>query len=194
TGTFLCTQQAFRIMKAQDPKGGRIINNGSISATSPRPNSAPYTSTKHAITGLTKATSLDGRAHDIACGQIDIGNAVTGMTEQMSRGLQQADGRVVSEPRMDVQHVADAVTYIRETKSGWEIKGTAADREIDIELESLTRRTTRMRVVANEGDIFFKDSATSTEIIIQTAETLESEMAAMAPVSFAPGPDTVGRR
>lgn len=91
--------------------------------------------------------------------------------------------------RMDI-----AVIDIRETKSGWEIKGTAADREIDIELESLTRRTTRMRVVANEGDIFFKDSATSTEIIIQTAETLESEMAAMAPVSFVPGPDTVGRR
>jgi NAD(P)-dependent dehydrogenase (short-subunit alcohol dehydrogenase family) len=112
SGAFLCTQEAIRMMKAQTPQGGRIINNGSISAHAPRPFSAPYTSTKHAITGLTKSTALDGRKHDIACGQIDIGNAVTGMTEQMSRGLQQADGRVVSEPRMDVQHVADAVTYM----------------------------------------------------------------------------------
>ncbi len=111
-GTFLCTQQAFRIMKAQDPMGGRIINNGSISATTPRPNSAPYTSTKHAITGLTKATSLDGRKYDIACGQIDIGNAVTAMTERMSQGLPQPDGRVVPEPTMDVRHVADAVRYM----------------------------------------------------------------------------------
>ncbi len=111
-GTFLCTQQAFRIMKAQDPMGGRIINNGSISATTPRPNSAPYTSTKHAITGLTKATSLDGRKYDIACGQIDIGHAVTAMTERMSQGLPQPDGRVVPEPTMDVRHVADAVRYM----------------------------------------------------------------------------------
>ncbi len=112
TGTFLCTQEAFRMMKTQRPRGGRIINNGSISAHTPRPNSAPYTSTKHAITGLTKSTSLDGRPYDIACGQIDIGNAVTDMTEQMAEGLPQANGTVAPEPRMDVRHVADAVIYM----------------------------------------------------------------------------------
>jgi NAD(P)-dependent dehydrogenase (short-subunit alcohol dehydrogenase family) len=112
TGAFLCTQEAFRIMKSQEPRGGRIINNGSISAHAPRPNSAPYTSTKHAITGLTKSTALDGRKHDIACGQIDIGNAVTPMTERMTRGVPQAHGTVEVEPRMDVQHVADAVRYM----------------------------------------------------------------------------------
>lgn len=109
TGAFLCTQEAFRIMKDQSPRGGRIINNGSISAHAPRPFSAPYTATKHAITGLTKATSLDGRAYDIACGQIDIGNAATEMTERMTRGVLQPRGDTMVEPRMDVQHVADAI-------------------------------------------------------------------------------------
>jgi NAD(P)-dependent dehydrogenase (short-subunit alcohol dehydrogenase family) len=112
TGAFLCTQEAFRAMKAQTPRGGRIINNGSVSAYVPRPNSAPYTATKHAITGLTRSTSLDGRAHDIACGQIDIGNAATPMTEPMKEGVPQADGRVAPEPRMDVEHVAQAVLYM----------------------------------------------------------------------------------
>ena len=112
TGVFLCTQQAFRLMKGQTPRGGRIINNGSISAHAPRPNSAPYTATKHAITGLTKATSLDGRAHDIACGQIDIGNAATDMTERMTRGVLQPSGELLPEPRMDVRHVADAVVHM----------------------------------------------------------------------------------
>ncbi len=112
TGAFLCTQQAFRLMKSQSPRGGRIINNGSISAHVPRPFSAPYTATKHAITGLTRATSLDGRAHDIACGQIDIGNAATEMTERMAKGILQADGRMMVEPRMDVRHVAEAVVHM----------------------------------------------------------------------------------
>ena len=112
TGAFLCAQAAFRLMKAQTPMGGRIINNGSISATTPRPFSAPYTATKHAITGLTKSLSLDGRAHDIACSQIDIGNAETEMTEPMAQGAFQADGSVRPEPRMDVAHVAEAVVYM----------------------------------------------------------------------------------
>ncbi len=112
TGAFLCTQAAFRIMKGQQPRGGRIINNGSISAHTPRPNSAPYTATKHAISGLTKATALDGRQHDIACGQIDIGNAATEMTAPMVQGVAQADGRVAPEPRVDVEHVARAVVYM----------------------------------------------------------------------------------
>ncbi|MCR5885933.1 SDR family oxidoreductase [Rhizobacter sp. J219] len=112
TGAFLCTQEAFRIMKAQDPRGGRIINNGSISAHAPRPFTAPYTATKHAITGLTKSTSLDGRAYDIACGQIDIGNAATEMTERMARGILQPNGQMMVEPRMDVQLVADAVVHM----------------------------------------------------------------------------------
>jgi NAD(P)-dependent dehydrogenase (short-subunit alcohol dehydrogenase family) len=112
TGAFLCAQHAMRLMKTQDPRGGRIINNGSISATAPRPNSAPYTATKHAITGLTKSISLDGRPFDIACGQIDIGNAATEMTERMSKGIQQANGTTMVEPRMDVKHVADAVVYM----------------------------------------------------------------------------------
>ena len=112
TGSFLCAQQAIRIMKNQKPRGGRIINNGSISATAPRPNSAPYTATKHAITGLTKSISLDGRAFDIACGQIDIGNAATEMTERMSKGVPQANGTTIVEPRMDLKHVADAVLYM----------------------------------------------------------------------------------
>jgi NAD(P)-dependent dehydrogenase (short-subunit alcohol dehydrogenase family) len=112
TGAFLCAQHAIRMMKAQQPRGGRIINNGSISAHSPRPNSAPYTATKHAITGLTKSISLDGRKHDIACGQIDIGNAATEMTERMTAGVAQADGTKAPEPRMDVKLVADAVLYM----------------------------------------------------------------------------------
>ena len=112
TGAFLCSQAAFRVMKGQTPKGGRIINNGSISAHVPRPNSAPYTATKHAITGLTRACSLDGRQHDIAVGQIDIGNAATDMTQRMTGGVPQADGRMAPEPRMDVAHVASAVAYM----------------------------------------------------------------------------------
>jgi NAD(P)-dependent dehydrogenase (short-subunit alcohol dehydrogenase family) len=112
TGSFLCVQEAFRIMKAQSPRGGRIINNGSISAHAPRPNSAPYTSTKHAITGLTKSASLDGRKYDIACGQIDIGNAHTEMAARMASGVPQANGQVAVEPLMDVQHVASAVLYM----------------------------------------------------------------------------------
>ena len=109
TGAFLCTQAAFRVMKYQSPMGGRIINNGSISAHVPRPNSAPYTSTKHAMTGLTKSTSLDGRKYNIVCGQIDIGNALTDMTARMQKGVPQADGSIKEEPTMDVEHVADAV-------------------------------------------------------------------------------------
>lgn len=112
TGTFLCTQEAFRIMKSQQPRGGRIINNGSISASAPRPNSAPYTATKHAMTGLTKSTSLDGRKYDIACGQIDIGNAATEMTARMGRGVMQANGTIAAEPTFDVQQVARAVLYM----------------------------------------------------------------------------------
>ena len=112
TGSFLCTQEAVKIMKAQDPRGGRIINNGSISAHVPRPNSAPYTATKHAITGLTKSTTLDGRGFDIACGQIDIGNAGTPMTARMAEGVRQPNGTTMVEPTMDVQHVADAVLYM----------------------------------------------------------------------------------
>jgi len=112
TGAFLCTQQAFKLMKSQDPRGGRIINNGSISAHAPRPNSAPYTATKHAMTGLTKSTSLDGRPYDIACGQIDIGNAATDLTEPMKVGVQQASGAIEVEPRIDVEHVARAVVFM----------------------------------------------------------------------------------
>ncbi len=111
-GPFLCTQEAIRIMKAQDPQGGRIINNGSISAHAPRPNSAPYTATKHAITGLTKSTSLDGRKYNIACGQIDIGNAHTELAARMASGVPQANGEIAIEPMMDVQIVADAVLHM----------------------------------------------------------------------------------
>ena len=114
TGAFLCAQQAMRMMKAQEPRGGRIINNGSISAHAPRPNSAPYTATKHAITGLTKSIALDGRAFDIACGQIDIGNAATEMTDRMTRGVPQANGTTMVEPRMDVRQVAAAVVHMAE--------------------------------------------------------------------------------
>ena len=112
TAAFLCTQAAFRVMKTQDPRGGRIINNGSISATAPRPNSAPYTATKHAITGLTKSTALDGRQYDIACGQIDIGNADTAMAARSKQGVLQAHGQVAAEPTMDVEVVARAVVYM----------------------------------------------------------------------------------
>ncbi|MCL4119602.1 UNVERIFIED_CONTAM: hypothetical protein GTU68_055937 [Idotea baltica] len=112
TGVFLCIQAAFRVMKSQNPMGGRIINNGSISADRPRPNSAPYTATKHAVTGLTKSASLDGRKYDIACGQIDIGNAATDMTSRMSAGVAQADGTVAVEPTMDVDNVARAIVHM----------------------------------------------------------------------------------
>ncbi len=112
TGAFLCTQEAFKLMKNQNPRGGRIINNGSISAHAPRPNSAPYTATKHAMTGLTKATALDGRKYDIACGQIDIGNAATALTARMQDGILQAHGAIAVEPTMDVEHVARAVVYM----------------------------------------------------------------------------------
>ena len=112
TGAFLCTQYAFRVMKKQSPMGGRIINNGSISAHVPRPNSSPYTATKHAITGLTRSSSLDGRRYNIVCSQIDIGNALTEMTSKMKKGVAQADGSVKEEPTMNVQHVADAVVQI----------------------------------------------------------------------------------
>ena len=112
TGAFLCAQEAMRMMKQQTPQGGRIINNGSISAQTPRPNSAPYTATKHAITGLTKSIALDGRPFNIACGQIDIGNAATEMTERMQQGVPQANGAMMIEPRMDVRHVADAVLHM----------------------------------------------------------------------------------
>jgi NAD(P)-dependent dehydrogenase (short-subunit alcohol dehydrogenase family) len=114
TGAFLCTREAFRLMKAQTPRGGRIINNGSISAHVPRPHSAPYTATKHAMTGLTKSTSLDGRRYDIACSQIDIGNATTEMAAKMVTGVPQADGSIAVEPLMDVAHVAAAIVYIAE--------------------------------------------------------------------------------
>jgi NAD(P)-dependent dehydrogenase (short-subunit alcohol dehydrogenase family) len=112
TGAFLCTQEAFRMMKNQTPRGGRIINNGSISAHAPRPFSAPYTATKHAITGLTRAASLDGRAYDIAVGQIDIGNAATDMTTRMTKGVPQPNGELMVEPRMDVAHVANAIVHM----------------------------------------------------------------------------------
>ncbi len=112
TGSFLCAQAAFRIMKDQNPRGGRIINNGSISAHAPRPDSAPYTATKHAITGLTKTLSLDGRKYDIACGQIDVGNAMTQLASRMARGVKQANGTVAVEPMMDVKRVAEAVAYM----------------------------------------------------------------------------------
>jgi len=131
TGAFLCTQEAFRIMRDQDPRGGRIINNGSISATSPRPRSAAYTATKHAIAGLTKSTSLDGRAYDIACGEIDIGNAGTEMTARMAEGVLQADGSTAVEPTFDVAHVGAAVVYM-------------ASLPLDANVQSLTVMATKM--------------------------------------------------
>jgi NAD(P)-dependent dehydrogenase (short-subunit alcohol dehydrogenase family) len=134
TGPFLCTQQAFQIMKAQSPRGGRIINNGSISAYAPRPNSAPYTATKHAITGLTKATSLDGRKYDIACGQIDIGNAATEMTERMAQGVPQANGTIAPEPRLGLDHVVNAVLYM-------------ASLPLDANVQFLTVMATKMPLI-----------------------------------------------
>jgi len=133
-GMFLCTQEAFRLFKAQNPKGGRIINNGSISAHAPRPFSAPYTATKHAVTGLTKCIALDGRAHDICGCQIDIGNAVTPMTERMTKGVPQPSGTMLVEPRMDVQHVADAVVHM-------------ASLPLDANILNLTVMATRMPFV-----------------------------------------------
>jgi NAD(P)-dependent dehydrogenase (short-subunit alcohol dehydrogenase family) len=131
TGAFLCAQEAVRLMKAQQPQGGRIINNGSISAHVPRPNSAPYTATKHAITGLTRSISLDGRNFNIACGQIDIGNAATEMTERMTKGVPQANGSLMAEPRMDVRHVAEAVLYM-------------ANLPLDANVEFMTVMATKM--------------------------------------------------
>jgi NAD(P)-dependent dehydrogenase (short-subunit alcohol dehydrogenase family) len=135
TGSFLCAQHAFRIMKSQTPQGGRIINNGSISAHVPRPNSAPYTATKHAITGLTRSLSLDGRKHNIACSQIDIGNAATEMTERMTQGVPQPDGTMMVEPRMDVQHVADAIVYM-------------ANLPLEANVQFITVMATRMPFIA----------------------------------------------
>jgi NAD(P)-dependent dehydrogenase (short-subunit alcohol dehydrogenase family) len=134
TGVFLCTQAAFRIMKDQSPRGGRIINNGSISASAPRPNSAPYTASKHAVAGLTKSTSLDGRKYDIACGQIDIGNTATPMASQMSKGVLQADLSVKVEPTFDVQHVASAVVYM-------------ASLPLDANVQTMTIMATKMPLV-----------------------------------------------
>jgi NAD(P)-dependent dehydrogenase (short-subunit alcohol dehydrogenase family) len=135
TGAFLCTQEAFRIMKRQSPRGGRIINNGSISASVPRPLSAPYTAAKHAITGLTRSTSLDGRAYDIACGQIDIGNAETELTEAMrTTGVLQADGSIEREPTIDATHVARAVVYM-------------ATLPLDANVQFMTVMATKMRFI-----------------------------------------------
>jgi NAD(P)-dependent dehydrogenase (short-subunit alcohol dehydrogenase family) len=134
TGSFLCAQAAFRMMKEQKPQGGRIINNGSISAHAPRPNSAPYTATKHAITGLTKSISLDGRKYDIACSQVDVGNAATEMTERMVKGVPQANGTMMVEPRMDVKHVADSVALI-------------ANMPLDANIQFITVMATKMPFV-----------------------------------------------
>ena len=134
TGAFLCAQEAIRIMKAQNPRGGRIINNGSISAHAPRPNSAPYTATKHAVTGLTKCISLDGRKYDIACGQIDIGNAATEMTERMAAGIIQANGMIMPEARLDLKHVCDAVLYM-------------ANHPLDANVQFMTVMATKMPFV-----------------------------------------------
>jgi NAD(P)-dependent dehydrogenase (short-subunit alcohol dehydrogenase family) len=134
TGAFLCAQAAFKLMKDQDPRGGRIINNGSISAMAPRPNHVPYTATKHAITGLTKCFSLDGRKYDIACGQIDIGNAATEMTDRMTAGVLQANGTKAVEPRMDVRHVAETVLYM-------------ANLPLDANVQFITIMATKMPLV-----------------------------------------------
>jgi NAD(P)-dependent dehydrogenase (short-subunit alcohol dehydrogenase family) len=131
TGSFLCAQAAFRMMKAQSPQGGRIVNNGSISAHVPRPDSAPYTSTKHAVTGLTKSISLDGRKYDICCGQIDIGNAATPMTQRMQRGVKQANGNVETEPTMDVAHVGNTIA-------------TMANMPLDANIQFVTVMATKM--------------------------------------------------
>ena len=134
TGAFLCTREAFRLMKGQTPMGGRIVNNGSISAHAPRPNSAPYTSTKHAITGLTKCTSLDGRKYDIACGQLDIGNAMTEMAARMADGVPQANGEVAVEPLMDPENVAKALVYM-------------ASLPLDANVQTMTVMATKMPFV-----------------------------------------------
>jgi len=134
TGVFLCAQAAFRMMKDQSPRGGRIINNGSIAATSPRPNHVPYTATKHAVTGITKCFSLDGRKYDIACSQIDIGNAATEMTERMNDGVMQANGTMMVEPRMNLKHVADAIVYI-------------ADLPLEANVQFMTLMATKMPLV-----------------------------------------------
>ena len=134
TGTFLCMREAFAIMKSQDPRGGRIINNGSISAQVPRPNSAPYTATKHAVTGLTRSGSLDGRPFDIACGQIDIGNAATDMTAKMDTGMPQANGTIAPEPRIDVEHVVRAFLYM-------------ASLPLDVNVQFMTVMATKMPYV-----------------------------------------------
>jgi len=134
TGMFLCAQAAFRMMKEQDPRGGRIINNGSISAHTPRPGSAPYTATKHGVTGLTKTISLDGRKYDVACGQIDIGNAITPMTERMAKGVMQANGTVSPEPRMDAAHVGNAVLFM-------------ANLPLDVNVFTMTIMATKMPFV-----------------------------------------------
>jgi NAD(P)-dependent dehydrogenase (short-subunit alcohol dehydrogenase family) len=134
TGMFLCTQEAFRIMKAQEPRGGRIINNGSISAHAPRPNSAPYTATKHAVTGLTKSASLDGRKYDIACSQIDIGNAATDLTARMAQGVPQANGTVAVEPLMDVKYVGEAIVQM-------------ANLPLDVNVQFMTIMATKMPFV-----------------------------------------------
>jgi NAD(P)-dependent dehydrogenase (short-subunit alcohol dehydrogenase family) len=134
TGMFLCAQEAFRMMKSQDPRGGRIINNGSISAHAPRPDSAPYAATKHGVTGLTKCISLDGRKYDIACGQIDIGNALTELSARMMKGVKQANGEMAPEAMMDVQHVANAVVYM-------------ASLPIDINVQFMTIMATKMPFV-----------------------------------------------
>jgi NAD(P)-dependent dehydrogenase (short-subunit alcohol dehydrogenase family) len=135
TGTFLCTQEAFKIMKSQSPIGGRIINNGSVSAHTPRPDSAPYTATKHGITGLTKAVSLDGRKYDIACGQIDIGNAATDMTARMAEGTLQPDGSIKTEPTFDAKHVAETVLYM-------------ANLPLDTNVQFITIMATKMPYIA----------------------------------------------
>ncbi len=134
TGMFICAQEAFRIMKDQDPRGGRIINNGSISAHTPRPNSIAYTATKHGVTGITKTISLDGRKYDIACGQIDIGNAITPLTERMAKGVMQANGTITPEPRMDVAHVGSAVLFM-------------ANLPLDVNVQFLTIMATKMPFV-----------------------------------------------
>jgi len=133
-GAFYCTQEAFRIMKEQEPMGGRIINNGSVSASAPRPNSAPYTATKHAVTGLTKSTSLDGRKYNIACGQIDIGNASTEMTQRMSQGVPQANGEIANEPVMDIDNVSRAILYM-------------ASLPLDANVQFLTVMATKMPLI-----------------------------------------------
>jgi NAD(P)-dependent dehydrogenase (short-subunit alcohol dehydrogenase family) len=131
TGAFLCAQEAFKLMKSQSPQGGRIINNGSISSSAPRPNSAPYTASKHAVSGLTKSISLDGRKYDIACGQIDIGNAATSMADSMKAGILQADQSIKAEPTFDVKHVADAVLYM-------------ASLPLDVNVQFMTVMATKM--------------------------------------------------